>query len=89
MDILRSMSVGFEITTGPLGQGIANAVSLTIASKNVAANFNQPGLEIIQASVFYMTRDGCLMEGIALEDKYHLSNSALSHGLILSSYQPC
>ncbi|KFY49666.1 hypothetical protein V496_09887 [Pseudogymnoascus sp. VKM F-4515 (FW-2607)] len=59
---------GVEVTTGPLGQGIANAVGLAIASKNLAANFNQPGLEsIIQSRIYCMTGDGCLMEGVALE----------------------
>ncbi|RFU34839.1 hypothetical protein B7463_g1439, partial [Scytalidium lignicola] len=59
---------GVEVTTGPLGQGIANAVGLAIASKNLASNFNQPGLEpIIQSQIYCMTGDGCLMEGVALE----------------------
>lgn len=56
-----------EVTTGPLGQGIANSVGLAIASKNLGANFNKPGLEIVQAKVYCMTGDGCLMEGVALE----------------------
>ncbi|RDL29636.1 Uncharacterized protein BP5553_10706 [Venustampulla echinocandica] len=56
-----------EITTGPLGQGIANAVGLAIASKNLAANFNRPEFEIVQSKVYCMTGDGCLMEGVALE----------------------
>ena len=58
---------GVEVTTGPLGQGIANAVGLAIASKNLAANFNRPGFEIIQSTIWCMTGDGCLMEGVALE----------------------
>ncbi|KIW38634.1 transketolase [Exophiala oligosperma] len=58
---------GVEVTTGPLGQGVANAVGLAIASKNLAATFNEPDAEIIQARVFCMTGDGCLMEGVALE----------------------
>ncbi|KAL3417058.1 dihydroxyacetone synthase [Phlyctema vagabunda] len=56
-----------EITTGPLGQGIANAVGLAIASKNLAARFNQPGFDIISSRVYCMAGDGCLMEGVALE----------------------
>jgi dihydroxyacetone synthase len=56
-----------EITTGPLGQGIANAVGLAIASKNLAARFNQPGFDVVSSRVFCMTGDGCLMEGVALE----------------------
>ncbi|OAA65405.1 transketolase [Niveomyces insectorum RCEF 264] len=56
-----------EVTTGPLGQGIANAVGLAIASKNLAARFNEPGFDVVQSRVYCMTGDGCLMEGVALE----------------------
>lgn len=56
-----------EVTTGPLGQGIANAVGLAIASKNLAANFNRDDLSVINSRVYCMTGDGCLMEGVALE----------------------
>ncbi|KAI1262916.1 Transketolase, thiamine diphosphate binding domain-containing protein [Xylariaceae sp. FL1019] len=58
---------GVEVTTGPLGQGIANAVGLAIASKNLAARFNRPGFDLVQSRVYCMTGDGCLMEGVALE----------------------
>jgi dihydroxyacetone synthase len=58
---------GIEVTTGPLGQGIANAVGLAIASKNLAARFNRPGYEVIKSRTYCMTGDGCLMEGVALE----------------------
>jgi dihydroxyacetone synthase len=56
-----------EVTTGPLGQGIANAVGLAIASKNLAANFNRPGHAVVNSRIYCMTGDGCLMEGVALE----------------------
>lgn len=56
-----------EVTTGPLGQGVANAVGLAIASKNLAANFNKPDCELIQSTIWCTTGDGCLMEGVALE----------------------
>lgn len=58
---------GVEVTTGPLGQGIANAVGLAIASKNLAVNFNQPGYDVVKSRIYCMTGDGCLMEGVALE----------------------
>jgi dihydroxyacetone synthase len=58
-----------EVTTGPLGQGIANAVGLAIASKNLAANFNKPDIKVVQSRIYCITGDGCLMEGVALEGK--------------------
>ncbi|KAM5354238.1 hypothetical protein ACJ41O_000888 [Fusarium nematophilum] len=58
---------GVEVTTGPLGQGIANAVGLAIASKNLAARYNRPGYDVVQSKIYCMTGDGCLMEGVALE----------------------
>lgn len=58
---------GVEVTTGPLGQGIANAVGLAIASKNLAARFNKPDFDLVQSRIYCMTGDGCLMEGVALE----------------------
>lgn len=58
---------GVEVTTGPLGQGIANAVGLAIASKNLAARYNREGCPVVQSRVYCMTGDGCLMEGVALE----------------------
>ncbi|UPL01971.1 hypothetical protein LCI18_012905 [Fusarium solani-melongenae] len=58
---------GVEVTTGPLGQGIANAVGLAIASKHLAATFNKPGYDMIQSRVYCSTGDGCLQEGVAME----------------------
>ncbi|KAK5196514.1 hypothetical protein LTR99_005302 [Exophiala xenobiotica] len=58
---------GIEVTTGPLGQGIANAVGLAIASKNLAARYNEPGYDVVKSRIYCMTGDGCLMEGVALE----------------------
>ncbi|KAJ9613250.1 hypothetical protein H2200_003192 [Cladophialophora chaetospira] len=58
---------GIEVTTGPLGQGIANAVGLAIASKNLAARYNEPGFDVVKSRIYCMSGDGCLMEGVAQE----------------------
>ncbi|KAJ9143784.1 Transketolase, C-terminal/Pyruvate-ferredoxin oxidoreductase, domain II [Pleurostoma richardsiae] len=58
---------GVEVTTGPLGQGIANAVGLAIASRNLAATFNKPDYDIIGSHIYCITGDGCLQEGVANE----------------------
>ncbi|KAI9697777.1 MAG: Transketolase [Candelina mexicana] len=58
---------GIEVTTGPLGQGFANAVGLAIAQAHTAAHFNKPGFELINNHTFAFFGDGCAMEGIASE----------------------
>ncbi|UPX12065.1 Formaldehyde transketolase [Ascochyta rabiei] len=58
---------GIEVTTGPLGQGVANAVGLAMATKNLQATYNKPDFDIVSNHTWCMIGDACLQEGVALE----------------------
>ena len=63
----RGLAPGVETTTGPLGQGIANAVGMALAERLLAAEFNRPGHAIVDHHTYVFMGDGCMMEGLSHE----------------------
>ncbi|KAL0220241.1 hypothetical protein RCL1_000096 [Eukaryota sp. TZLM3-RCL] len=63
----RGLTTGIEMTTGPLGQGIASAVGMAIARNHLAAKFNKPNFDLFNHFIYTIVGDGCLQEGVAHE----------------------
>lgn len=63
----RGLTCGVEMSTGPLGQGIASAVGMALAEALLAARFNRPGFEIVNHYTYAFCGDGCMMEGVSHE----------------------
>lgn len=74
---------GVEVTTGPLGQGVANAVGMAMAERHMAARYNQPGHTIVDHYTYVMCGDGDMMEGVAAEAVSLAGHLALSRLICL------
>jgi transketolase len=74
---------GIETTTGPLGQGLSNAVGMALAEKLLAAEFNKPGFDVVDHYTYAFVGDGCLMEGISHEVCSFAGNLRLSKLIVL------
>jgi len=70
---------GVETTTGPLGQGAANAVGIALAGRWLAARYNRPGFDLFTNDVYALAGDGCMMEGIASEAASFAAHQGLSN----------
>lgn len=75
----HGLTPGVETTTGPLGQGLGNAVGMAMAREHLAATFNRPGHEIIGHRVYFIASDGDLMEGISHEAASLAGHLRLGH----------
>lgn len=75
---------GIEVTTGPLGQGISNAVGMAIASKQLAATYNREDLKVVDNKIWCFTGDGCLQEGVGQEGTCARCSSRILHKLMIN-----
>ena len=76
-------TVGVETTTGPLGQGIANAVGMALAEAHLAAKYNKPGFNVVDHYTYAICGDGCLEEGISYEACSFAGTHALGKLILL------
>lgn len=77
------MTPGIEVTSGPLGQGFANAVGLAMAEAHMAASFNHSDCELVDNFTYVLTGDGCMQEGLACE-----AASLAGYSFVLFSQKP-
>ncbi|MBN1816143.1 MAG: transketolase [Sedimentisphaerales bacterium] len=74
---------GVEVTTGPLGQGLGNAVGMAIAGKYLASRYNKDGLDLFDYTVYVLSGDGCLQEGVGAESSSLAGHLGLDNLIVL------